>query len=274
MKSQHNTKKNVPVNRIQTGALVLSFLALLLPGCGNNSNLANSENASPNPTTAEVSKNTEDYVGKTVSVRDEVQKVVAEYAFLLDEDAVFGGEEILVINAGEPLTLPDGEGTDVQVNGEVQRLNVAQLKSQYGLDLDPDLLSEYEDKPVIVARSVALAPDPEEITENPEKYYNQRIAVQGEVEDLMSNGMFTLNEEKLFGGEGLLVVTTDSTGNLQKDDEVTVAGVLRPYIQAEFDRDYDLNWDLSTQEKVKAEYEQKPVFVAESVYPTPDDAQQ
>ncbi|WP_170943969.1 hypothetical protein [Leptolyngbya sp. BC1307] len=47
-----------------------------------------------------------------------------------------------------------------------------------------------------------------------------------------------------------------------------VTGVLRSYIRSDFDRDYDLQWDLSVKENIEAEYEQKPVFVADSIYPS------
>ena len=47
------------------------------------------------------------------------------------------------------------------------------------LTLDPNLFVDYEDKPVIVivAQSIALSPDPGNITANPDVYYNKRIAV-------------------------------------------------------------------------------------------------
>ncbi len=54
-----------------------------------------------------------------------------------------------------------------------------------------------------------------------------------------------------------------------KDDEVVaVTGVLRPFVLAEFEREYELGWDLKLKEKLEAEYETKPVFVADSVYPS------
>ena len=113
-------------------------------------------------------------------------------------------------------------------------------------------IKNYETKPVIIAQSVALAPDPGDITADPEKFYNQRIAVEGEVEEIRETGLFTIDEEKLFGGEDLLVYAPDvSTSRPVKEDEViTVTGVLRPFVVADFERDYDLQWDLSVKEEV------------------------
>lgn len=254
--------------RVGAGAVALSLMALLLPACGNNSDVATSETTVGNTDTEDVAQNTDEYIGQTVSVRNEVQEMVGASAFLIDEDSVFGGEEVLVINTDAPLVLPDGEGTEVQVNGEVQRLDLANLRANYQLDLDPALFAEYENTPVIIASSVALAPDPADITAEPDKYYNQRIAVEGEVEEIVGDGAFTIDEERLFGGDGLLVLPTKTGSTISKDETVIVTGVLRPFVQAEFERDYDFTWNQGTQEKINAEYQEKPVFVAEAVYPT------
>lgn len=259
---------NTAFLRLGAGAIALSLMALLLPACGNNSGVTTTENTPGNTDTADVAQNPDEYVGQTISVRNEVQEMVGSSAFLIDEDTVFGGEEVLVINTDAPLVLPDGEGTEVQVNGEVQRLDLANLRANYQLDLDPALFAEYENQPVIIASSVALAPDPADITAEPEKYYNQRIAVEGEVEEIVGNGAFTIDEERLFSGDGLLVLPTETGSTVNEDEKVVVTGVLRPFVQADFERDYDFTWDQGTQEKINAEYQERPVFVAEAVYPT------
>ncbi len=227
------------------------------------------EEAAENVTTEEVSEGAEGLIGQTVSVRAEVEETLDDTSFLLEDDQLFGGEDILVINAsGEPFVLVEGDDTEVQVTGEVQQLVTADFETEYGLDLDPELYADYEDRPVIVAQSIALSPDPGDLTTNPEAYYNQRIAVAGEVEDKLSPTTFTLDEEQLFGSEDLLVIAQGMTPETQDGEEVTVTGVLRPYVQTEFETEYDLDWDLSVQEQIEAEYTEKPVFVADSVYPS------
>ncbi|MGB3789278.1 MAG: hypothetical protein WA949_14800 [Phormidesmis sp.] len=233
------------------------------------SEVTTQEEATENVTTEELSDGAEGLIGQTVSVRAEVEETVDDTSFLLEDNQLFGGEDVLVINAsGEPFVLIEGDDTDVQVTGEVQQLVIADFETEYGLALDPTLYADYENRPVVVAQSIALSPDPGDITANPEAYYNKRIAVAGEIEDKLDGNTFTLDEEELFGGDDLLVISMMASPQAQDGEEVTVTGVLRPYVKAEFDTDYDLTWDLSVQEQVEAEYTEKPVFVADEVYPS------
>ena len=50
-----------------------------------------------------------------------------------------------------------------------------------------------------------------------------------------------------------------------------LTGVLRPFVFADIERDYDLNWDLTVQRKLEAEYSQKPVLITNSVFPAAED---
>ncbi|MEB3212167.1 MAG: hypothetical protein VKL39_12470 [Leptolyngbyaceae bacterium] len=96
----------------------------------------------------------------------------------------------------QPLNSSYDEPTeDVQVTGEVRQLVTADLEQEYDLTLDPELYAEYEDRPAIIAESIAFAPDPEEVTEEPEQYYGQTIAVTGEIGELISTNIFQLQEE-------------------------------------------------------------------------------
>lgn len=258
-------------NRLTKGACLGAILAttVVLPACSNNEQVESQGNV----TTEEVAQETEQLIGQTVTVRSETKEEVGENTFVLEDDQFFGGEPILVVNAtGTPFVLPQDDDTPVQVTGEVAQFVTTDLETEYGLDLDPDLYVEYEDKPAIIAESIALAPEPEELAEDPEAYYNQIVAVEGEVAELYSPSTFTVGEEGWFGGGELLVVGVDSNfgvgSEIQEGENVTVTGVLRPYIQADFDREYDLTWDLDLQEQVEAEYTQKPVLAATEVYPS------
>lgn len=219
-----------------------------------------------NVTLDEIATDVEQYIGQEVTVRGEIEETIQEGVFLLDEEAWFGGEDVLVMNFDEPELLP-ADAPEVQVTGTVTQFVLADIEREYGIDLDPELYVDYETKPAIMAQSLALAPDPGEISEDPVAYYNRRIAVEGEIEEVYAMGGFTIDEEELFGGEDL-VVLPDSMENVVEGERVTVTGTLRPYVKAEFDRDYDLQWDLSLQEKLEVEYENKPVFVADTVYPS------
>ena len=243
-------------------AIALAITALL-SSCLAPANTATQDSDQVN--TAEVSA-TASLVGKTVTVRNDIEELLGETAFTLDEDQLFGGEAVLVINASKtPLSLIDGEEPEVQVSGTVEQFSLADIERKYGLKLDLNL-HKYQGKPVIVAQSVVLSPDPGDLTQNPEAYYGKAIAVQGEVEDIRSAAVFELDEEKLFGAEDLLVIVIKPDIEVQDEENVVVTGVLRPFIVAEFEREYELNWNLSLQEQIEAEYSNKPVLVAEDVF--------
>ena len=222
-----------------------------------------------NVTTEEVAEDTEALIGQTVTIRSDALEVIEPASFTVGDDEFFGGEEILVINAsGEIFELPEDD-TEVQITGEVAEFVLADIESEYDLGLDPDLYVDYEGQPVIIAQSLAPAPEPGEIAENPDRYYGQILAVTGEIEAVYSENTFTLDEDELFGGEDLLVVVTNPTEAPIEDGEtVAVTGELRPFVVSEFETDYDLTWDLDIQEEIEAEYSERPVLVVDRVYPS------
>ena len=224
-----------------------------------------------NVTTEEVAEETDKLIGQTVTIRSDALETVEPYTFTVADQELFGGENIIVVNAsGEVFDLPEDD-TEVQVTGEVAKFVVADIDSNYGLDLNPDLYTEYSDRPAIIAQSLAPAPEPGEIAQDPTQYYGQTLAVTGEVEDIYDPSTFTLDEDELFGGEDLLVVVPNSTNStvVIKDDEtVAVTGVLQAFTVADLEKDHDLTWDLDVQEQVEAEYSQRPVLVVDKIYPS------
>lgn len=272
----------------QKGAIAISLGALFLTACGpqpdatteepvNSPDVAVETPSEPSEQTGELNVqvgeltgNIEDYIGETVSVRGEAGEAIGETAFVLQDDQLFGGNEVLVFNASNtPFTLPEGEQTeDLQITGDVQQFTVADIEQEYGVTLDPNLFSDYEGQPAIIADSIALAPDPEEISEDPEAYYDQVIAVDGAIGEQLSPNTFTISENGLFEGNDVLVVGLTPNTALSENENVVITGTLRPYVQAEFEQDYDLNWDLDLQRQIEAEYTERPVLVAEEVYPS------
>ena len=222
-----------------------------------------------NVTPEEVTDDTEDLIGQTVTIRSDALEVIDPASFIVGDDDFFGGEEIIVINAsGKTFELPEDD-TEVQVTGEVVQFVFADVESEYGLNLDPDLYVDYEDKPAIIAQSLAPAPDPGEIAEDPDQYYGQTLAVTGEIETVYGENTFTLDEDELFGGEDLLVVVTNPTEAPIEDGEtVAVTGELRSFIVSDLETDYDLTWDLDVQKQIEAEYTERPVLVVDRVYPS------
>lgn len=214
--------------------------------------------------TAEIVENADNFVGQSVSVRNDIIETIGTNGFFLDQDSVLNGEAILVIDPSQTsVSVSNTDTPEVIVSGTVEKLNLARL-AQDNLNLDRDLYSQYEGKPAIVATSVILSPDPEDLTKQPELYYDRPLAIQGEVDDVEDYGLFEIDEEAAFGGEDLIVVQQKPI-KLEEEQNVIIYGVLRPFIVEELNRDYDLNWDLATQKKLQAKYDRKPVFVAEKI---------
>lgn len=270
-------KQNYPFRRFQwtrktlacLGAIALSSSALLVSGC-TQPNITSSNNV----TTEDISEQAEQLVGQTVTIRSEIEEMIDDSGYVVESNEFFGGEDILIIDAtGSQMSLSDAEDVPIQVTGEVVQFVIADIERDYGIGLDPNLYAEYEEQPAIIAESIALAPDPEELAENPEAYYNRVVAVEAEVAEVYSSSAYTVGEEGWFSDGELLVVGATPNAQLanQNDPEdryVTVTGVLRPYISSEFERDYDLTWDLDLQQEIEAEYQEKPVLVARDVYPS------
>lgn len=262
---------------VARSTMAVALMTALLAGCGTPEPQA-SVSDQTNVSTEEVAENTNQYIGQTVTVRSEPIEKISPSTFTIEDDQFFGSQPILVVNAsGQPFVFPE-DGTDVQVTGEVRNFVIADVEREYNLGLDAKAYAEYENQPAIIAQSIAAAPEPGELTSDPEQYYNKPIAVTGEVEEIQGANAFTLEEEQLFGGQDLLVLRVapaTTTPAIQDGEKVAVTGVLRPFVVADLERDYEFNWDAGVQQQLEAEYREKPVLIAENVYPSaiPDNVQ-
>lgn len=215
---------------------------------------------------AEITQNPESYIGRSVLVRNDVNKTIGERGLILDKDRAFGGDNILVIGISNVTLETTEESTpEILVEGIVERFTITDFQQKHDLNLDSNLYASYEDQPVIIAESLILSPDPEDLTKNPEAYYGKPLAIEGELEDLKGYGVFELDEEQAFGGEDLIVVQPKPRIKLNKEQTAIIYGKLRPFIAVELERDYDLGWDLSVRQEIEAEYSQKPVLVADKI---------
>lgn len=216
----------------------------------------------------DLAKDLEDYVGQRVRVRETVGKPVGDSAFLLTDYHLLGSQLILVFNAsGVPFTVPPDHVVEaVLVTGEVRRFTIAEFERDYGIELDPDRYADYENLPALVAQSIVLAPDPDEVTKNPDDFYDQVIAVAGEIDDRLAPNVITLDEERFIGGEDLLVIGTTAIPFFEEDEDILALGVLRRFDTVAFEREYDLDWNVEVQQQIKAEFTDKPVLAAEAVY--------
>jgi len=257
----------------------LSLLTILLVGCQppvQQTSVPEQQNV----TTEEVARNTNQYIGQVVTVRSEPIAKAGPNTFTMRDEQFFGSEPILVVNAsGKPLAFPAESGTDIQVTGQVRNFVLADIEREYNLGLDANTYREYENQPAIIAQSIAVAPEPGELTRDPQQYYGRALAVTGEVEAIQGANAFTLEDDQLFGGRDLLVIQRKPAAvnqpAINDGEKVAVTGTLRPFVVAELERDYDFNWGTGVQQQLEAEYQNRPVLIADNVYPSaiPDGAE-
>ena len=222
-----------------------------------------------NTTIEEITEGEEVVAGEEVTVRGEVEEVESGRSFTIQEDGFLEGDEVLVINVSERDIPPGTDDLPLQVTGEVGTLVLADVEDEYGLD--PDLYVDYESQPVIFADYIVLSPDIEEVSEDPENYYGMEVALQGEIDEIRNAYSFTLQEDELFEGDDLLMINATGEAIPEDDETVVVTGIVRPFVKAELERDYDLTWDLDVQEEIEAEYNERPVLVVDSIYPSAED---
>jgi hypothetical protein len=250
------------------GIAVLALGTLLLSACENGIPEAIAPQTGENAVSEEVAYRTEQLMGETVTIRSQPITSVSPTSFTVQDEELFGNQTILVVNAtGQELTLPENQDIEIQATGEMRRFSLPEINQNYQLNLQPDLYSEYEGQPVMIAQSMALAPQPGEIVSNPTLFYGQTLAVAGEVAETTNQAVFTLDEGELIGGEELLVLRTDSQPMVNDGQSLVVTGVLRPFVVAEIQRDYNLTWDANVQRQLEIEYSNQPVLVATGVYP-------
>ncbi|WP_348249530.1 hypothetical protein [Leptolyngbya sp. GB1-A1] len=257
--------------------MALTLVTALLAGCGTPERQAAAPEQT-NVTTEEVAENPNRYIGQMVTIRSEPIEKIGPSTFTAENEQFFGTEPILVVNAsGQPFVFPE-DGVDIQATGEVRNFVLADIEREYKLGLDANTYREYENRPAIIAQSLAVSPEPGELTSDPQQYYGKPLAVTGEIEAIQGANAFTLDEDQLIGGQELLVLRPNAaTANqpaIQDGEKVAVTGTLRPFVVADLEREYGFNWDTGIQQQLEAEYTNKPVLVADAVYPSaiPDGA--
>lgn len=278
---------------VRTSALALGLFALLLPAC-QQENQAFDETEYQTPTTTapapgrdpiamtpdqrtttmpgqqmaatteNISANPENFMGQMVTVRGDVQEIdTSSDTFLMDDDRFLTGEGILIINSsGEVFAIPNADEMQVQATGEVRQFRLMEVNTAYGLNLDPQLYSEYENQPAIVAESLALSPTPEQVTENPTIFYNRPIAIEGQFNEQLASNAFSFNNDEM------LVINADELQILPENEDIVVTGEVRPFDLAALQSEYNLNWDAELQQQMQDRYSNSLVLVADGIYPT------
>ncbi|GAA6616179.1 hypothetical protein [Scytonema sp. NUACC26] len=270
-KSQSNGNNNSSVNElfqhVWNAKIVIATAVLAMfvrMGYGGDS-------ASPPglASTFDITSNTDDYIGKTVTIISKPFKKVGSSSFTVSDSRFMSGEPFVVVNTtGQPFDLPKNQDVKVEVTGQVRKLDIPKIERDYNLDLQDKYYKDYVNKPVIIAQNIIQAPTPGQITSNPKRFYGKTLAVRGEVDNVQSPVLFTLDENYLLGAEDLLVFLKPAQQEeVQKGQTVMLVGELRPFNINEIEQAYNVKWDERVKAQVEADYRNKSVFIANTIYP-------
>ncbi|BAY92736.1 MULTISPECIES: hypothetical protein [unclassified Tolypothrix] len=110
---------------------------------------------SPEP--AQIIQSPEKYYGRKVAVTGKVANIRSAILLTLDENQLFGGQDLLVLLTAPP-QVAINQGQTVSAMGEVRRFVAAEIERDYNftwsLDTKRKLDAEYANQPVLVAETV------------------------------------------------------------------------------------------------------------------------
>ncbi|ACK72825.1 hypothetical protein PCC7424_4461 [Gloeothece citriformis PCC 7424] len=114
-----------------------------------------------------------------------------------------------------------------------------------------------------------------QLIESPQNYFERTITLQGKIGDFLQPSSrlatFTLEENNWFGKDYTLLVLDPNRAStltvLPENQKVQMTGEVRQFILAEFERLYDLPWDINLRRWVFSEYEGKPVIIVSTIKP-------
>jgi hypothetical protein len=98
-------------------------------------------------------------------------------------------------------------------------------------------------------------------------FYGQTVTVKSEVDQVLNDHSFTLDEDALFAGPDILVLVPRSvTMKLEHDQKVVVTGKVRRYVKAELEKDYSFFTEGKLVKKdYQVDYKARPVIIADRV---------
>jgi hypothetical protein len=149
------------------GAAVLLLLIIILPSLSNDANNtvpglpntgSNTDNTSGNSqvTVGDIVENPAAYTGARVQVQGEVENYSKEgrRVFALDELGV-ANDRVLVVTR-QQLDPDIDEGSKVSVTGTVREFAAAEVERELGIDIAPQIETEFQNRQVVIADSVSI----------------------------------------------------------------------------------------------------------------------
>ncbi|BAZ08441.1 hypothetical protein NIES4071_02460 [Calothrix sp. NIES-4071] len=247
------------------GVLALLVVIAMLT---RDSGFFGSNAASQITNTSEIVRETDNFIGKSVIIRSKAVERVGSRSFTVKDRRFLGGEPLVVINAsGVPFDLPKDGSTEVQVTGQVRRLNIPKIERDFKLNIQDEYYKDYINQPAVIARNITLAPKPGQVATSPEQYYGRQVTMTGRVKDIQSPTLLKLNEGSLINRKDLLVLFRQKPRvAINEGQTVAIAGKVRPFVAADIQRDYKMNWNPNIKKQLEAEYGNTPVLIAENVY--------
>ncbi|MDP9314534.1 MAG: hypothetical protein M3R24_27260 [Chloroflexota bacterium] len=245
-----------------------------------------------NATIPEILQTPDQYIGKHVIIAGETLDVLDTNGIVVAANAIEPGMEmadagLLVLGTQEGLFSFDDEWLSERVlaSGIVRSYpDLATLETEIGYDLDDAIYTPFVNKPVLLATAMQQANAIDgaamlgqtdyanvsvaDIVGEFDTYVGRQVAVQSNVEEVISPQAFTLDEDALLEGgidNDLLVISANQNlGFINEefvDDGVVVAGTVRQFVIADIERElgYDLDDNLFT------DWADKPVIVANVV---------
>ncbi|MBO3463893.1 hypothetical protein G7B40_024520 [Aetokthonos hydrillicola Thurmond2011] len=92
-----------------------------------------------------------------------------------------------------------------------------------------------------------------QIVNNTDKFIGKTVTIRSVPIDKIGTSSFTV---------------APSTVTIHEGETVVVYGEVRPFVVTTIDRDYHLTWDLNVRKQLEKEYTNKPVLIAETIYPS------
>lgn len=105
-----------------------------------------------------IAKQPDQFYGRQVNVKAEVEEVYSGNIFTLDEDSLAAATDVLVL---APRITTVNDDSTVIVHGTVRPMVVSEIQKQYSWfdpkSLGPDVVAKLKDRPVIIADSIRTA---------------------------------------------------------------------------------------------------------------------